>query len=104
MDYVSRYNQEVCFGVADLEYGYFLPLPSQLKGKILVTDGEEADSWQVRSLDGETLYLAVRVVSLNVQNDNYFRVGNVGSRKVQACIFDENVINSAGMKAEFFVL
>lgn len=104
MDYVSRYHQEVRFGVADLEYGYFLPLPSQLEGHILVTDGEEPDSWQVRSLDGETLYLTVRVVSPSIQNDKYFRVGNVGSRKVQAHIEDETIINAASIKAGFFVL
>lgn len=104
MDYTNQHEQEVRFGVADLEYGYFLSLPKQLEGNILVADGEEPDSWQVRSLDGETLYLTVRVVAPNVQNDEYFRVGNVGARKVQVHLPEESSMNAASLKSGFFEL
>lgn len=84
MDYTTEYRQEKCFGVADLEYGYFVRLPDAWKGRILLTDGDEPDSWQVRSADGESLYLTVRVVQPNVPAGGYFQLGNMGAQKVQA--------------------
>lgn len=84
MDYTSEYQQEKSFGVADLEYGYYVELPRILEGNVMVTDGGEPDSWQVRSLDGEQLYLTVRVVAPGVEGAGYFRLGNIGAQKVQA--------------------
>ncbi len=86
MDYTSEYEQEKSFGVADLEYGYYLELPDALKGDVMVTDGDLPDSWQVRSADGETLYLTVRVTAPGVEGAGYFRLGNIGAQKVQARI------------------
>ena len=85
MDYTTEYDQVKSFGVADLEYGYYLELPREWQGQIMLTDGDEPDSWQVRSADGETLQLTVRVVSPNAsQNGGYFLLGNLGAQKVQA--------------------
>lgn len=86
MDYTTEYDQVKSFGVADLEYGYYLRLPDEWQGQVLLTDGDEADSWQVRSADGETLLLTVRVVDPNAQSGGYFQLGNLGAQKVQARI------------------
>ena len=84
MDYTSEYQQEKSFGVADLEYGYYLELPAAWREDILITDGDETDSWQVRSADGEQLYLTVRVAGPGAQGSGYVLLGNIGARKVQA--------------------
>ena len=84
MDYTTEYEQVKSFGVADLEYGYYLELPAEWQGQITLTDGDEPDSWQVRSADGEALHLTVRVVEPNTQSGSYFQLGNLGAQKVQA--------------------
>ena len=84
MDYTTEYEQVKSFGVADLEYGYYLELPSEWQGQIMLTDGDEPDSWQVRSADGEALHLTVRVVEPNTQGAGYFQLGNLGAQRVQA--------------------
>ena len=40
----------------------------------------------MRSADGETLLLTVRVVDPNAQSGGYFQLGNLGAQKVQARI------------------
>ena len=85
MDYTTEYEQVKSFGVADLEYGYYLELPGEWQGQIMLTDGDEPDSWQVRTAGGEDLLLTVRVVSPNAsQGGGYFLLGNLGAQKVQA--------------------
>ena len=85
MDYTTEYEQVKSFGVADLEYGYYLELPGEWQGQIMLTDGDEPDSWQVRTAGGEGLLLTVRVVSPNAsQGGGYFLLGNLGAQKVQA--------------------
>lgn len=84
MDYTTEYEQVKSFGVADLEYGYYLELPSEWQDQIMLTDGDEPDSWQVRSADGEALHLTVRVVEPNTQGAGYFQLGNLGAQRVQA--------------------
>lgn len=105
-DYTNEDEPEKSFGVADLEYGYYLALPPEWKGQVMVTDGEEADSWQVRSReDGEELYLTVRVVAPSVQGGAYFRLGNIGAQKVQARISTAHLgIEATDLTRSFLVL
>lgn len=86
MDYTSEYKPQKSFGVADLVYGYYLELPAAWQDQVILTDGQEPDSWDVRSLDGQNIYLSVRVVAPSVQGGTYFRLGNIGAQKVQARI------------------
>ncbi len=91
MDYTSETKVQKSFGIADLENGYYLQLPAEWQGKILVTDGSQPGSWEIRGLDGEILYLQVRVVDSTVQSNSYFRLGNIGSKRVQARIWKANL-------------
>ena len=54
------------------------------QGQIMLTDGDEPDSWQVRSADGEALHLTVRVVEPNTQGAGDFQLGNLCAQRVQA--------------------
>lgn len=104
MDFTGDTCEEVRFGVADLEYGYFLALPSELKGSIMIASGDEPDSWQVCSLDGEEVYITVRVVAPGVQGNSYFRLGNIGAQKVQARISARIGVTTGDLVAGFFAL
>ncbi len=104
MDFTSAREQEKRFGVADLEYGYFLALPSEMKGNILIVSGDEPDSWQVRSLDGEKLYITVRVVAPHVQGSSYVRLGNIGAQKVQARVAPGSGVTANELVGGFYVL
>lgn len=104
MDFTSEYEQEVSFGVADLEYGYYVPLPSELKGSVMITGGEEPESWQMRSLDGEELYLTVKIVTPNVRSAGYFRMGNIGAKKVLARVSSQIGMTASELADGFTVL
>ena len=104
MDFTGDTCEEVRFGVADLEYGYFLALPPELKGSIMIASGDEPDSWQVCSLDGEEVYITVRVVAPGVQGNSYFRLGNIGAQKVQARISARIGVTTGDLVAGFFAL
>ena len=90
MDYTSTAPQK-SFGIADLENGYYLELPSSWEGKILVTDGAQEGSWAIRNLEDGTGYLEVRVVDPSTEGGSYFRLGNVGGKKVQARILASHI-------------
>ena len=104
MDFTEPVEQEVRFGVADLEFGFFVSLPKEMKGHIMITGGEEPDSWQVRSLDGEKLYITVRVVDPEVQGDRYYRLGNIGAHKVQAKVATIANVSVGELSDGFYVL
>lgn len=110
MDYTDQLNPQKSFGIADLENGYYLALPSGWNGQVMITDGEDAGSWTVRSLDGETTYLEVRMASPGLETTEYTRLGNIGAQKVQARILEENIIkdgwtlSAADLAAGFLVL
>lgn len=90
MDYTSTAPQK-SFGIADLENGYYLELPPSWEGKILVTDGAQEGSWAIRNLEDGTGYLEVRVVDPSTEGGSYFRLGNVGGKKVQARILASHI-------------
>ncbi len=91
LDYTYDRGRQKSFGIADLENGYYLRLPASWQGQVTVTDGDEPGSWEVRSLDGETVYLQVRVVEPSAEGSTYFRLGNIGAQKVQARILAAHI-------------
>ena len=86
MDYTTEYEPVKSFGVADLEYGYYLELPGGWQGEIMLTDGDEADSWQVRNAATGELYLSVRAVDRSTPVGAYFQIGRIGANIIQARI------------------
>ena len=63
MDYTSAQPRK-SFGLLDEELGFYLELPMEWYGTLMLTDGPEEDSVELRSQDGEQLYLTVRVTSI----------------------------------------
>ncbi|TCL57770.1 hypothetical protein [Allofournierella massiliensis] len=90
MDYTST-APEKSFGIADLENGFYLELPPNWEGNVLVTEGAQEGSWAIRSLTDGTGYLEVRVVDPSTEGGSYFRLGNVGGKKVQARILASHI-------------
>ena len=81
--YTRTRARQVSFGVLDEEYGYYLPVPFSLRGKIALCDSG-ADAWEIRDLTGDTLYLRVRVAPLTTSLVGYTRIATVGSQQVGA--------------------
>lgn len=90
MDYTSTSPQK-SFGIADLENGFYLELPASWEGNILVKEGAQEGSWAIRSLTDDTGYLEIRVVDPSAEGGTYFRLGNVGGKKVQARILASHI-------------
>ena len=90
MDY-TRTAPQKSFGIADLENGYYLELPPSWKGNVLMDEGNREGSWVIRSLEDNTGYLEVRVVDPSTEGGSYFRLGNVGGKKVQARILASHI-------------
>ena len=53
-------------------------------GILMLTDGPEEDTVELRSQDGSQLYLTVRVTSIADRTPGWTRLGVVSSRLVQA--------------------
>ena len=83
MDYTSAQPRK-SFGLLDEELGFYLELPMEWYGTLMLTDGPEEDSVELRSQDGEQLYLTVRVTSIADRTSGWTRLGVVSNRLVQA--------------------
>ena len=66
------------------DLGFYLELPMEWYGTLMLTDGPEEDSVELRSQDGEQLYLTVRVTSIADRTSGWTRLGVVSNRLVQA--------------------
>ena len=70
--------------MVDAEYGFYLELPTSWQGQVELTPGEADNSWEVRSPDGEELYLSVRIVSVGAPaREDYRRVALLGNQQIQ---------------------
>ncbi len=76
------------WGVVDAEYGFYLALPSAWQGQVELTPGEEKNSWEVRSPNGEEVYLSVRIVSQGVVSQEYTRAAILGNQQIQLKVTD----------------
>ena len=81
--YTLRRTRRVSFGVLDEDHGFYLPLPMQWKGNVSLCDGSNG-GWEVRSLEGDKLYLSVRLEPLDEDAGGYTRLATVGSQQVLA--------------------
>ena len=82
-DYTSDREPEVSYGVLDVEYGFYLPLPRAWKGRIMLTENEAEQAWEVRSQEDGTLYLSVRAGTTEASPRGYRRIGSIGGTQVQ---------------------
>lgn len=82
MDYAS-YSSKTSFGLFDDEYDYYLALPNEMKGDLLLVDGEEEGTIEVRDLSGEGLYFTLRVVDFDKNDSGWYQIGIVASKQIQ---------------------
>ena len=92
MDYTSS-QPEKSFGLLDEEMGYYLELPMEWEGNLLLTDSAEYEgALELRSLDGQQLYLTVRITGTSGPAAGWTRLGVVASRQIQARLGPDAVI------------
>lgn len=80
-DYTGESGGNRRFGVWDMEYNFFLPLPVSLQGQVRLTWMPEG--WMVQNAEDDRIYLEVRVAGPNSNRGDYFRVTNIGSQQIQ---------------------
>ncbi len=81
-DFALPGSEARSFGVLDSEYGFYLSLPPEWKGAVMLTEGVAGDGWEVRSLDGTRLYLSLRVTPLDEAPAGYRRAATIGTQQV----------------------
>lgn len=80
-DYTGEGGGNRRFGVWDMEYNFFLPLPPSMQG--LVSLRWMPEGWLVENTEDGSVYLEVRVAGPNSSRGDYFRVANIGSQQIQ---------------------
>ena len=83
MDYTSAQPRK-SFGILDEELGFYIELPMEWYGSLLLTDGPEEDQVELRSQDGQVLYMTVRITGLSDRSPDWTRLGVVSNRLVEA--------------------
>ena len=84
MDYTSAQPRK-SFGILDEELGFYLELPMEWYGSLMLTDGAGGrDEVELRSQDGQQLYLTLRITSLSDRTAGWTRLGVVSNHLVQA--------------------
>ena len=81
-DYTDDAPQK-SFGILDEEYGYYLQLPAEWQGNLMLADGEEPGTVELRSLSGEALYLVLRIASPSESAVGWTRLRTIASLQVQ---------------------
>lgn len=97
MDYTSIRPQK-SFGLLDEEYGYYLELPARWEGDLLLTDGEEEGTIELRDLAGEKLYMTLRVANAAGDAAGWTRLGTVSSQQVQVKLGPDADIRQDGYR------
>lgn len=86
-DYTTARGGRATFGVYDSEYRFFLPLPSLLRGDVLLRSNQAGTGWMVCNAEGTTIYLELRLVSPAEDGGTpgeYERIANIGDQQLQA--------------------
>ena len=83
MDYTSAQPRK-SFGILDEELGFYIELPMEWYGSLLLTDGPEEDQVELRSQDGQVLYMTARITGLSDRSPDWTRLGVVSNRLVEA--------------------
>lgn len=82
-DYTGGDEGNTAFGVLDGEYNFFLRLPQDWQGVILLDENESGDGWRVlRSSNGEEL-VNVRILDLDAKLESgYARAAIIGRQQI----------------------
>ncbi|MCI2046536.1 MAG: hypothetical protein LKJ90_02315 [Faecalibacterium sp.] len=83
MDFTG-WHPEKSFGIVDEEYGFYLELPAEWEGNLLMTDGAEEGEIQLSNLSGDEIYMTLRVTDDDVSYDSWQRLGMVASMQILA--------------------
>ena len=82
-DYTAETPQK-SFGILDEEYGYYLQLPAEWQGNLMLVDGEEPGSIQLRTLMGDEVYLTLRVIDPTTADGiGWTRLRTIAAKHVQ---------------------
>ena len=91
MDYTSP-EPEKSFGLLDEEMNCYIELPMEWEGNLLLTDSEEEDAVELRTVDENGLVLTLRLVPSSESAAGWTRLGIVASRQMQAKLGEGAVI------------
>ena len=91
MDYTSP-EPEKSFGLLDEEMNCYIELPMEWEGNLLLTDSEEEDAVELRTVDENELVLTLRLVPSSESAVGWTRLGIVASRQMQAKLGEGAVI------------
>lgn len=80
-DYTGEGGGNRRYGVWDMEYNFFIPLPPSMQG--LVSLAWMPEGWRVQNTEDGSIYLEVRVAGPNSSRGDFFRVANIGSQQIQ---------------------
>ena len=92
MDY-TRPDPEKSFGLLDEETNYYIELPAEWEGNLLLTDSADIDdAVELRTVDENKLVLTLRLVPSSASAAGWTRLGVVASRQMQAKLGEDAVI------------
>ena len=83
---------EKSFGLLDEEMNCYIELPMEWEGNLLLTDSEEEDAVELRTVDENELVLTLRLVPSSESAAGWTRLGIVASRQMQAKLGEGAVI------------
>lgn len=83
-DYADAAGGQLCFGIYDAEYRFFLPLPETMRGNVLVRGNGPGTGWMICNAAGTMVYAEVRVVDpAEAGGSDYVRLATIGSQQLQ---------------------
>lgn len=104
-DYTSEYRVEKSYGVLNAEYGYYLALPSEWKGRVFLGENEANDAWEVRSLEDDSVYLSVRVGQAGTAPAGYASIATLGGQKIQVKVGPKaSFLDYQALQKAFYIL
>src|SRR5699024_10327756 len=74
MDYTSAQPRK-SFGILDEELSFYLEPPMEWYGSLLLTDGPGENEVELRSQDGQQLYLTIRITHISDRTSGWTRLG-----------------------------
>lgn len=103
MDYTQT-SPEKSFGILDEEYGYYLELPSEWEGNILMQEGA-GDTIELCNLAGDVRYMSLRLIDRVGASAQWQRIGNVASMQIQVKLDPENTqVTAEELAASLYLL
>jgi hypothetical protein len=104
MDFTSALPEK-SFGIVDEEYGFYLALPEEWEGNVLMMDGADDNTIQLSNLSGDQNYLTLRIDPSSLKPDGWQRLGTVSSVQILAQIGpDVKSITAYSLSKSIYVL